>query len=147
MIEDDRKQSRQKAPNPVDIEVGARIRTQRRILGMSQSKLAEALGVTFQQVQKYEKGTNRVGASRLQHMATILNVPVSYFFSGEHTSTSDGALPNPGNEITEFLVTTEGLDLNRAFVRISSGLVRKRVVGLVKSLADADTDAAAQGNR
>jgi transcriptional regulator with XRE-family HTH domain len=69
-----------KKPNPIDIHVGSRIRLRRTMLGMSQEKLGEALGITFQQIQKYEKGTNRVGASRLQNISTILNVPVSFFF-------------------------------------------------------------------
>ena len=69
-----------KKPNPIDIHVSSRIRLRRTMLGMSQEKLGEALGITFQQVQKYEKGTNRVGASRLQNISTTLNVPVSFFF-------------------------------------------------------------------
>lgn len=126
-----------KVPNPVDIEVGARIRARRRILGMSQGKLAEAVGVTFQQVQKYEKGANRVGASRLQSVANILAVPVSYFFSDQSSGTEDGITPNPENQITAFLATKEGIDLNRAFALISSPRVRKRVVGLVTSISGA----------
>lgn len=134
-----------KVPNPVDIEVGARIKARRRILGMSQGKLAEALGVTFQQVQKYEKGTNRVGASRLQNVATILGVPVSYFFPDQSSGTQGDLTPNPGNEITAFLATNEGLDLNRAFALISSPVVRKRVVGLVKSISEAGLGEAGSG--
>ena len=71
-----------KKPNPIDIHVGSRIRLRRTMLGMSQEKLGESLGITFQQIQKYEKGTNRVGASRLQNISSILNVPVSFFFEG-----------------------------------------------------------------
>ncbi|BCH62285.1 helix-turn-helix transcriptional regulator [Agrobacterium vitis] len=134
-----------KVPNPVDIEVGERIKTRRRILGMSQGKLAEALGVTFQQVQKYKKGKNRVGASRLQNVATIFGVPFSYFFPDQSSGTEGDITSNPGKEITAFLANNEGLDLNRAFALISSPLVRKRVVGLVKSISEAGLGEAGSG--
>ena len=86
-----------KKPNPIDIHVGSRIRLRRTMLGMSQEKLGESLGITFQQIQKYEKGTNRVGASRLQNIASILNVPVSFFFDDAPASTrrSRVDLPKP----------------------------------------------------
>src|ERR1700756_4580474 len=103
-----------KAPNPVDKYVGSRVRMRRIMLGMSQEKLGEALGLTFQQVQKYEKGTNRVGASRIQQIAEILQVPVSFLFEGGPTGTAktDGsAEAPPPSYVSDFLAPTEGLAL------------------------------------
>lgn len=135
-----------KKPNPIDIHVGSRIRLRRTMLGMSQEKLGEALGITFQQIQKYEKGTNRVGASRLQNISSILNVPVSFFF--EDAPGSDSGAPQPGmaeaastNYVVDFLSSSEGLHLNRAFVKIQDQKVRRKVIDLVKALAaDSDVD-------
>jgi transcriptional regulator with XRE-family HTH domain len=87
-----------KKPNPIDIHVGSRIRLRRTMLGMSQEKLGEALGITFQQIQKYEKGTNRVGASRLQNISTILNVPVSFFFEDAPGDPATGSTRNGRSE-------------------------------------------------
>ncbi|ANP88090.1 helix-turn-helix domain-containing protein [Rhizobium leguminosarum] len=133
-----------KKPNPIDIHVGSRIRLRRTMLGMSQEKLGESLGITFQQIQKYEKGTNRVGASRLQNISNILNVPVSFFFEdapGEHSSASGGMEASSSNYVVDFLSSSEGLQLNRAFVKISDPKVRRKVVELVKALAaEADAD-------
>lgn len=129
-----------KRPNPIDIHVGSRIRLRRNLLGLSQEKLGESLGITFQQIQKYEKGTNRVGASRLQAIASILEVPVSYFFQ----DAPGGAVvegveeDNSTSYVVDFLSSTEGLRLNRAFVRISDAKVRARIIDLVRSLADED---------
>src|SRR5881396_4270288 len=106
--------------SPIDAHVGARIRLRRTLLGMSQEKLGEALGLTFQQVQKYEKGTNRVGASRLQQISEILQVPVSFLFDGGPSGAvnsegfSEGASPA---YVSDFLATSEGLALTRAFTR------------------------------
>lgn len=134
-----------KKPNPIDIHVGSRIRLRRTMLGMSQEKLGEALGITFQQIQKYEKGTNRVGASRLQNISTILNVPVSFFFEdapGDPQTSQPGmAEANSSNYVVDFLSSSEGLQLNRAFIKIPDPKVRRKLVDLVKSLAsepDAD---------
>jgi transcriptional regulator with XRE-family HTH domain len=105
---------------------------------MSQQTLAEALGISFQQVQKYEKGVNRVGASRLSQIATALDVPVSYFFEGNHSAQGSDGNPDVRREtdqVAMFLSTTEGLNLNRAFVKIPSASVRQKVVSLIKSLA------------
>jgi transcriptional regulator with XRE-family HTH domain len=127
-----------KKPNPIDIHVGSRIRLRRTMLGMSQEKLGESLGITFQQIQKYEKGTNRVGASRLQNISNILNVPVSFFFEdapGEHSAGGGGMEASSSNYVVDFLSSSEGLQLNRAFVKISDPKVRRKVVELVKSLA------------
>ncbi len=127
-----------KVPNPIDVHVGSRVRLRRMMLGMSQEKLGGQLGITFQQVQKYEKGTNRIGASRLQHIATILNVPVAFFFEDAPGT------PEPGSGFGEsqseglvvgFLSSTEGLALNKAFVRIQDAKVRRKVVELVTALA------------
>jgi transcriptional regulator with XRE-family HTH domain len=128
-----------KKPNPIDIHVGSRIRLRRTMLGMSQEKLGESLGITFQQIQKYEKGTNRVGASRLQNISGILNVPVSFFFEdapGDHTvSATCMAEASSSNYVVDFLSSSEGLQLNRAFVKINDPKVRRRIVDLVKALA------------
>lgn len=128
-----------KKPNPIDIHVGSRIRLRRTMLGMSQEKLGESLGITFQQIQKYEKGTNRVGASRLQNISSILNVPVSFFFEdapGDHADATTGlAEATSSNYVVDFLSSSEGLQLNRAFVRITDPKVRRKLVDLVKALA------------
>ena len=127
-----------KAPNPIDKHVGARVRMRRLILGMSQGKLGDALDVTFQQVQKYEKGANRIGASRLQQLARVLDVPPAYFFedapSGEERA--PGFAEDEGhNHFVDFLSTSEGLQLNRAFAAIRDPKVRKKILDLVVSLA------------
>lgn len=128
-----------KKPNPIDIHVGSRVRLRRTMLGMSQEKLGESLGITFQQIQKYEKGTNRVGASRLQNISSILNVPVSFFFEdapGDQANTQTGfAEASSSNYVVDFLSSSEGLQLNRAFVRIGDPKVRRKLVDLVKALA------------
>lgn len=130
-----------KIPNPIDKHVGSRVRMRRVLLGMSQEKLGEALNLTFQQVQKYEKGTNRIGASRLQQIAGTLNVPPSFFFDGAPAfdgggETTHAAVAEHGSAyIVDFLSTTEGLLLNRAFARIHDTKVRKRIIDLVTALA------------
>jgi transcriptional regulator with XRE-family HTH domain len=133
-----------KKPNPIDIHVGSRIRLRRTMLGMSQEKLGESLGITFQQIQKYEKGTNRVGASRLQNISNILTVPVSFFFEdapGEQPSSSGMAEASSSNYVVDFLSSSEGLQLNRAFVKIADAKVRRKIVDLVKALAaEADSE-------
>src|ERR1700744_3886927 len=112
-----------KAPNPIDKHVGSRVRMRRMMLSMSQEKLGDALGLTFQQVQKYEKGTNRIGASRLQQISHILQVPVAFFFEGApniggpaREGTSEA--PSPAY-VSDFLATSDGLALTKAFTRIS----------------------------
>lgn len=127
-----------KAPNPIDVHVGSRVRLRRMMLGMSQEKLGEHLGITFQQIQKYEKGTNRIGASRLHHISTVLKVPVSFFFEdapGSQSETQGFAEPQPTTYVVDFLSSAEGLSLNKAFVRIEDTKVRKRIVDLVRVLA------------
>jgi transcriptional regulator with XRE-family HTH domain len=128
-----------KKPNPIDIHVGSRIRLRRNMLGMSQEKLGENLGITFQQIQKYEKGTNRVGASRLQAIASILGVPVAFFFEdapGQEPAGPGGmAEDSPTSFVVDFLNSAEGLQLNRAFARIPDPKVRRKLIDLVKALA------------
>jgi transcriptional regulator with XRE-family HTH domain len=130
-----------KAPNPIDKHVGSRVRMRRMMLGMSQEKLGDALGLTFQQVQKYEKGTNRIGASRLQQISNILQVSVSFFFEGAPNVPSGGTrhesigdAPSPAY-VSEFLATSDGLALTKAFTRISDSKLRRRIVDLVEQIA------------
>jgi transcriptional regulator with XRE-family HTH domain len=128
-----------KTPDPIDRHVGSRVRMQRVLMKMSQEKLGDALGLTFQQVQKYEKGTNRIGASRLQQISKTLNVPPSFFFEGAPTSgASQPGFEDEGSSqfVVDFLATAEGLHLNRSFARIRDPKVRKRIVELVAALAE-----------
>src|SRR5215470_14633942 len=105
-----------KQPNPIDIHVGSRVRLRRMMLGMSQERLGESLGITFQQIQKYEKGTNRIGASRLQHIAGM-------------------AEPKSAHYVVDFLSSAEGLQLNKAFIRIKDSKLRRKIIDLVRALA------------
>lgn len=131
-----------KAPNPTDKHVGSRVRMRRMMLNMSQEKLGEALGLTFQQVQKYEKGTNRIGASRLQQISAILQVPVSFFFEGAPSvgipiqGMSDAPSPT---YISDFLATSDGLALTKSFMRIKDPKLRRRIVDLVEQIAGEET--------
>jgi transcriptional regulator with XRE-family HTH domain len=128
-----------KTPNPIDKHVGSRVRMRRIMLNMSQEKLGDALGLTFQQVQKYEKGTNRIGASRLQQISNILSVPVSFFFEGApHTGSHSGGMsdaPSPAY-VADFLSTSDGLALTKAFMKIKNAKLRRRIVDLVEHIAD-----------
>lgn len=126
-------------PNPVDVHVGSRVRLRRTLLGMSQEKLGDALGLTFQQVQKYERGANRVGASRLYDLSRVLDVPVSYFFeefgdplhgTAANEAGSDPYQPNP-------MMKRETLELVRAYLRIADPQIKRRVFDLTKALAAA----------
>ena len=131
-----------KAPNPTDKHVGSRVRMRRMMLGMSQEKLGDALGLTFQQVQKYEKGTNRIGASRLQQISHILQVSVSFFFEGAPTAAGAfregmGEAPSPAY-VSDFLATSDGLALTKAFMRIDDSKLRRRIVDLVEQIATRD---------
>jgi transcriptional regulator with XRE-family HTH domain len=127
-----------KVPNPIDKHVGSRVRMRRMMLGMSQEKLGDALDLTFQQVQKYEKGTNRIGASRLQHISQILKVPVSFFFEGApnmpgHAGMGEAPLPA---YVNDFLATSDGLSLTKSFIKIKSSKLRRRIVELVEQMAE-----------
>lgn len=127
-----------KQPNPIDIHVGSRVRLRRMMLSMSQEKLGEALGITFQQIQKYEKGTNRIGASRLQHIARVLTVPVAFFFEdapGAPGEVGGMAERTQTNHIVDFLSSSEGIQLNKAFVRVKDAKLRRRVIDLVRAIA------------
>jgi transcriptional regulator with XRE-family HTH domain len=132
-----------KAPNPIDKHVGSRVRMRRMMLGMSQEKLGDSLGLTFQQVQKYEKGTNRIGASRLQQISHILQVPVSFFFEGAPTVPLSsrpegiGEAPSPAY-VSDFLATSDGLALTKAFTKIADSKLRRRIVDLVEQIASSD---------
>ncbi len=130
-------------PDPVDIHVGARVRMRRRFLGVSQQTLADALGLTFQQVQKYERGANRVSASKLYEIARALRVQVAYFFEGLPDAPGAGAASVGGQERTvhDFLMTEEGLELAGLFPKLQRGVLRRRVLELVRAAAD-DEDGA-----
>jgi transcriptional regulator with XRE-family HTH domain len=128
-----------KSPNPIDIHVGSRVRLRRMMLGMSQEKLGEGLGITFQQIQKYEKGTNRIGASRLQHIARILSVPVSFFFEDAPGGTEVGGMAEGDHSfVVDFLSSSEGLALNRAFLKIKNPKVRRKLTEMAQALASED---------
>jgi len=132
-----------KSPNPTDRYVGARVRRRRLMLDMSQGQLGEALGLTFQQVQKYEKGMNRIGAGRLQQISHILQVPVSFFFEGApHAPGMSGAAsldeaPSP-TYVSDYLATSDGLALTKAFMRIKEPKLRRAIVQLVQQIAGED---------
>jgi transcriptional regulator with XRE-family HTH domain len=130
-----------KQANPIDIQVGNRVRIRRMLIGMSQERLGDLLGLTFQQVQKYEKGVNRIGAGRLFEMARILNVPVDFFYEGMN-STQPGAGEGEGAPVMEFVSSGEGMQLSLAFMKIKDAKVRKRVLDLVKSLAEEEAQKA-----
>ena len=132
-----------KAPNPIDKHVGSRVRMRRKMLAMSQEKLGAALGLTFQQVQKYEKGTNRIGASRLQQISHILQVPVTFFFEGAPTaSTPHGCRRSALSmaQIDDFVSNSDGLRLIGAFMRIDNAALRRRIVMLVQEIAGDDAN-------
>jgi transcriptional regulator with XRE-family HTH domain len=136
-------------PNPIDIHVGGRVRLRRTILGMSQEKLGESLGLTFQQVQKYERGSNRIGASRLYDLSRVLDVPISFFYedmtpetAGQSPRLRAGlgeAPPTPYRE-TDPMARRETLELVRAYYKVKDPLVRKRIFELCKAMAHADEE-------
>jgi len=137
-----------KIPNPIDIHVGSRVRMRRMMVGMSQEKLGDALGLTFQQVQKYEKGANRIGASRLHQIASVLGVQIEFFYEGAPVAegTPVGGFseaPNPPY-MNDFLSTSDGLQLMRCFVRVRDPRVRKRIVELVEAFADTEEATSAE---
>lgn len=130
-----------KQANPIDAQVGNRVRLRRMLIGMSQERLGELLGLTFQQVQKYEKGVNRIGAGRLFEVSRILGVPIDYFYEGVNGQHAPGAHGHATNHqatppIMEFVSSGEGLQLSLAFMRIKDPKVRRRMLDLVKSLAE-----------
>jgi transcriptional regulator with XRE-family HTH domain len=119
-----------KSPQPLDIRVGSRVRNRRMVLGLTQEKLGEALGITFQQVQKYEKGANRIGAGRLQAIADLLEVPVGFFFDGPTRSRADHR-----DVVLDLIKTSEGLRLTRAFASIKNMRLRARIVTMVEAIS------------
>lgn len=135
-MEDSSKADR--APNPVDLHVGARVRMRRKFLGMSQEGLAESIALTFQQVQKYERGSNRISASKLYEIARALKAPVAYFFEGYGQSEAvDGFSESESEQFVHgFLMTTEGIELAEAFPRIKNPKLRRKVLDLVRALAE-----------
>ena len=129
----------ERTPNPVDLYVGGRIRMRRRELGISQERLAEAIGLTFQQVQKYERGANRVSASKLYEIARSLQTPVAFFFEGLNDPTSAGAYDPPTDIfVHEFLMTNEGLELAAVFPKVRKSRLRRRILDLVRTMAEED---------
>ena len=128
----------EKTPNPIDVHVGSRVRLRRKFLGKSQDSLAGHLDLTFQQVQKYERGLNRISASKLFEVARALQVPVAYFFEGydDSQATGDFAPSRSEQNVHDFLATPEGIDLAEAFPRIKVARYRRRIVELVRSLAE-----------
>jgi transcriptional regulator with XRE-family HTH domain len=128
-----------KAATAIDKHVGRRVRMRRMLIGMTQEKLGEALGLTFQQVQKYEKGTNRIGASRLHQIAAILGVPVEFFYEGAPALGGKiSASDLPASYGSEFLATPEGVQLMKAFTRIRNERIRRRVIDLLLALGEAE---------
>jgi transcriptional regulator with XRE-family HTH domain len=120
--------------NPIDVHVGNRVRMRRLMIGMSQEGLAERLGLTFQQVQKYEKGSNRISASRLFEMAGILGVPVQHFFEEMAGPAAPAAAPG-GDRLSDLLSSPEGIQLNQAFMEIENAEVRRRIIDLLRAIA------------
>ncbi len=140
---------REHRPSPIDVHVGSRVRLRRTLLGMSQEKLGEALGLTFQQIQKYERGVNRIGASRLFDLARVLDVPIGFFFDDMPDSMGGGSGLTTSRRPLGFSDAQDGfeddtlhrretLELVRAYYRITDASVRKRVFELIKSLTPAD---------
>ncbi|WP_113197949.1 helix-turn-helix domain-containing protein [Rhizobium sp.] len=137
-----------KTPNAIDSYVGSQVRMRRQLLGLSQERLAEQIGVTFQQVQKYEKGMNRIGASRLQRIAEVLNTTPSFFFQqdpSEPLSLAGLDLAATTDPVAEFLHSKEGLALNKAFIKITDTQLREKIVALVKAMAQTQVSADKSG--
>lgn len=137
-----RKTIAEDGPEPVDVHVGQRLRQRRTLLGMSQEKLAKAFGVSFQQVQKYERGANRISASRLHLLTKILDVPITYFFEGLPSVVPDHPSVEEGGE-NDRMASRETLELVRAYYRIPDAVVRKRLVDLARALGREETDESA----
>lgn len=129
-----------KKTDPIDIYVGSRIRFRRNFLGLSQEKLGEQLGITFQQIQKYEKGMNRVGASRLQAISEILKVPISFFFEEHETLKVANDFDENNLSYVDFCSSVEGLQLMRAFTHIKDPKVRRKIIDLAQALSNKNMD-------
>jgi transcriptional regulator with XRE-family HTH domain len=135
-----------RAIKPIEKHVGGRVRMRRVLMGMSQGQLGKSLGVTFQQIQKYEKGQNRIGASRLQQIAKLLDTPVSYFFEGAPADTDDmpAGLEDSGDNayVADFVGSREGLQLVKAFLRVEDPKLRRRILDLVEAMVPAEGEPA-----
>lgn len=129
-----------RAPNPIDRHVGLRIRMRRKELGISQERLAESIGLTFQQVQKYERAANRVSASKLWEMSRALNTTIAYFYEGLSDTPEPVGSNQPRETVQDFLMTPEGLELASSFPRITHGRVRRKILDLVRVMSE-ETDA------
>ncbi len=128
-----------RSPHAIDRHVGNRVRMRRKMQGMTREKLGDALGLTFQQVQKYEKGTNRIGAGRLQQIASIQQVPISFFFEGAPGSSSSVLEDGPSSAyVSDFYATSDGLALTKAYMHIENAKLRRSIVALVKQIAGED---------
>jgi len=125
-----------KTPSAIDAYVGERVRVRRKLLGMSQVSLSQCLGITFQQLQKYEKGVNRIGAGRLQRIAEVLGVPVGFFFDDEKPHTAGLRLSADTDEVAHFIASKEGLALTRAFIAIEDPNIRRKLLALARSLGN-----------
>jgi transcriptional regulator with XRE-family HTH domain len=135
-----------RSPNPIDIHVGRRVRQRRKAMGVTQERLAQDLGLTFQQVQKYERGANRVSASKLYEIAVALQTGTDYFFEGLADPASlkeggGGASPDSEKFVNAFLMSTEGLELAELFSRLKNARLRKRIVDLVRSMVEDEGEA------
>ena len=127
-----------KLPNPIDLHVGGRVRMRRKFMGMTQEGLGDVIDLTFQQIQKYERGANRISASKLYQIAKTLNVPITYFFDGYLGDEADDTFHESGSEalIHSFLMSSEGIKLAEAFSRIKAAKHRRKILDLVRTLAD-----------
>ena len=145
-IELKRRTAARNGPHDVDVHVGERVRHRRKFLGISQSELADAIGLTFQQVQKYERGSNRISASKLFEIATALKTSAGYFFEGFAEREGDDGFSESESEqfVHSFLTTSEGIELAAAFPRIPSGKKRRRVLEMVRALAEEANQGSAQ---
>ena len=139
-----RRRRKSDKPNPIDVHVGTRVRLRRTLLGMSQEKLGDALGLTFQQVQKYERGANRIGASRLYDLSRVLDVPVSFFFDDIKAETIEASQAEPGGREApgaayepDPMMRRETLELVRAYYRIPDTQIQRRLFDLTKAIANA----------
>ncbi|MEO1609403.1 MAG: helix-turn-helix transcriptional regulator [Pseudomonadota bacterium] len=145
-MKNDRSRNRNaRKPNTIDLHVGSRIKLRRMLLGMSQENLGDCLGLTFQQVQKYEKGVNRIGASRLFELANALGVNVQFFYDEapgieKSADVSGFAEETTTNYVASFMKSREGVELNRAFAKISNAQVRRSIVELVRAIANDETE-------
>lgn len=127
-------------PHPFDLHVGGRVRTRRKLMGLSQEALAEGIGLTFQQVQKYERGSNRISASKLYEIAVTLKTPMAWFCEGYGAAPGEYVEASDEAAIHAFLMTTEGIALARAFPQVTSLRQRKRLLDLIQSMADTAGD-------